>query len=130
MPQNEDTPNTPATVNPQVLDAIKEASFGAFGRFDNASSGKLDVGVEIARLKVAQATSLAIQDATDYQRNMMAIMTAVQSKAFTMMFTDPTQATVYQTISNQALEVMTKTAAFYANACSNAGAALEKYPSG
>jgi len=79
-----------STVNEQIIDAVQASTQYAFGLNNTLTNpavtgSRLSAGVAIAYDKVAQATSLAIQDATDYQRNVLAISGATQGKAMAMM---------------------------------------------
>jgi hypothetical protein len=84
-----DAPNPAGTVNQQILDAVQASTEYAFGLNNTLTSppvsgSRLSAGVAIAYDKVAQATSLGIQDATDYERNVLAIASAAQGKALAM----------------------------------------------
>jgi hypothetical protein len=78
-----------STVNAQIIDAVQASTEFAFGLNNTLTNpavtgSRLSAGVAIAYDKVAQATSLAIQDATDYERNVLAIASATQGKALAM----------------------------------------------
>src|ERR1700741_1797935 len=88
IPAQVGTPNR--TVNAQIIDAVQASTEFAFGLNNTltdppVTGSRLSAGVAIAYDKVAQATSLAIQDATDYERNVLAISSATQGKAMAMM---------------------------------------------
>jgi len=77
----------PPHVNPQILDAVSKSTSLVFE--PNAGKGSAaNAGVAIAYQKVAQAAALAVQDATDYQRNILSISTVAQGKALAMMFAE------------------------------------------
>lgn len=95
----------PSSVNQQILDAVKESTKFAFGVPESgdgllsaktettasrsgAGTPKYDAGMAIAYEKVAQATAYMVQDAADYQRNMMSINGTAQGKALAKMFED------------------------------------------
>lgn len=84
-------------VNPKIVDAVGKSTGFVFGLADNvsgapgssaASSQIYNAGDAIAFEKVAQATAYEIQDAADYQRNMLSINGAAQGKALALMFED------------------------------------------
>lgn len=77
-------------VNSQIVDAVETSTTWALG-FGNMGTGptsgvtRVSAGGAIAYDKAAQAAALAVQDAADYQRNMLSISTTVQGKAMAMM---------------------------------------------
>jgi hypothetical protein len=77
-------------VNSQIVDAVETSTTWALG-FGNMGAGpasgvtRVSAGGAIAYDKAAQAAALAVQDAADYQRNMLSISTTVQGKAMAMM---------------------------------------------
>lgn len=78
-------------VNKQIENAVKTSTNWALGfaPLDDGTETPFDKRVSaalaIAHDKAAQAAALSIQDAADYQRNMLSISTAVQGKAMTLM---------------------------------------------
>lgn len=75
------------SVNPQILDAVGKSIGFVFA--PNAGGAKgASAGAAIAYQKVAQAAALAVQDATDYQRNVLSISTVAQGKALALMFAE------------------------------------------
>lgn len=70
------------TVNPQILDAVKQTT-----TFVTSAAG--NTGTGIAYQKVSQAAALAIQDATDFMRNLMTISATATGVAMTKMVEDP-----------------------------------------
>ena len=77
-----------SAVNKQIIDAVQASTEYAFG-LNNAlqdSTGKdrLSASVAIAYDKAAQAAALGVQDATDYERNVLSISSATQGKALAM----------------------------------------------
>ncbi len=79
-------------VNPVILDAVKQSTMFAFGSIPSDSEGTTptyNAGEAIAYEKVAQACAYMVQDATDYQRNILSVNGAAQGKALALMFTDP-----------------------------------------
>ena len=77
-----------SAVNKQIIDAIQASTEYAFGLNNElqTSSGKsrLSAGVAIAYDKAAQAAALGVQDATDYERNILSISSTAQGKALAM----------------------------------------------
>ena len=81
-------------VNPQIVDAVTTSTEFALGFADlgtqtTAADTRISAGVAISYDKAAQAAAIAVQDAADYQRNMMSIATAVQGKAMAMILAAP-----------------------------------------
>ena len=78
-------------LNSQIVHAVRQST--AFV-FDPAASippssgtpASSNAGTAIAYQKVAQAAALAVQDGTDYQRNIMSISTVAQGQALALMF--------------------------------------------
>lgn len=85
MPDDFD-PALPA-VNPQILDAVGKSIGFVFAPNAGGAAGA-SAGAAIAYQKVAQAAALAVQDATDYQRNVLSISTVAQGKALALMFAE------------------------------------------
>ena len=75
-------------VNSQILDSVEQSTKFVFGS---------PAGTAIAYQKVAQACALAVQDATDYQRNVMSVSMAAQGKALALMMSDPANVERYAT---------------------------------
>lgn len=89
-------------VNPQIVDAVRVSSQYAFGVAPDmlpAAGGKSDgapaapgpaanAGAPIAYQKAAQALALSVQDAVDYQRNILSMTSAAEGKALQLMFED------------------------------------------
>jgi hypothetical protein len=81
---------TDPTVNNQIKDAVQTSTNWALGfaTLDGgtpSSATRVSAGGVIAYDKATQAAALSVQDAADYQRNVMSISTAVQGKAMAMM---------------------------------------------
>jgi hypothetical protein len=83
----EEPPSTSA-VNQQILGAVQASTEFAFGLnnqlYNSGGTDRLSAGVAIAYDKAAQAAALAVQDATDYQRNVLSVAAATQGKALAM----------------------------------------------
>lgn len=77
-----------STVNQQILDAVQASTEYAFGLNNELQkkdgTKRLSAGVAIAYDKAAQAAALGVQDATDYERNVLSIASAAQGKALAM----------------------------------------------
>jgi len=73
-------------VNSQIIEAVQRSTNFVFGLDDSfqTSGTALSSGATIAYEKAAQAAAFAIQDAVDYQRNMLSITSAAQGKALAM----------------------------------------------
>ncbi len=78
------------TVNPQIVDAVKESTKYAFGvpAASPDTTPTYNAGEAIAFEKVAQACAYMVQDGTDYQRNILSVNSAAQGKALALMFKD------------------------------------------
>lgn len=75
-------------VNAQILDAVNQTTSIMM---DNAPSE----GAAVAYQKVAQAAAFAVQDATDYNRNMENIAMAAQGVIVTKMLEDQSNIPIY-----------------------------------
>lgn len=95
-------------VNPQIVDAVKVSTRYAFGidpeilppggagnGAAGAGGGAADpggpaanAGTPIAYQKAAQALAYSVQDAVDYQRNILSMTSAAEGKALALMFED------------------------------------------
>ncbi|NBB65600.1 hypothetical protein GVN18_40770 [Pseudomonas sp. ODNR1LW] len=77
-------------VNSQIKDAVHTSTNWALGfaPLENGtpdSATRVSAGGAIAYDKAAQAAAISVQDAADYQRNVLSISTTVQGKAMAMM---------------------------------------------
>lgn len=136
-------------VAPQIVDAVKVSTEYAFGIIPGvtpsgssgssgptpaAAGGGLNAGTPIAYQKAAQALAFSVQDAVDYQRNILTMTSTAEGKALALMFED---------IAEQNLEALGEHAVVYilsmlgalagglvAEQITNAsGEALAKFPS-
>lgn len=77
-----------SAVNKQIIDAVQASTEYAFGLNNELQTSdgtkRLSAGVAIAYDKAAQAAALGVQDATDYERNVLSIASAAQGKALAM----------------------------------------------
>src|SRR5262245_24582151 len=81
MPAGDETP----PLNGPITQAVQATSDFVVGS---------PIGAAIAYQKVAQAAALRVQDATDYQRNVMSISTVAQGQALAKMFSAPPESVV------------------------------------
>jgi hypothetical protein len=77
-------------VNSQIKDAVQTSTNWALGFAPledgtPSSATRVSAGGVIAYDKAAQAAAISVQDAADYQRNVLSISTTVQGKAMAMM---------------------------------------------
>ena len=82
-----DEPTPP--LNSQVKQAVQATYDAVLG--PQGAPAK-EAGAAIAYQKVAQAAALRVQDATDYQRNIMSISTVAQGQALAKMFSAPPES--------------------------------------
>ena len=86
-PAPDPAPSSGPMVNTQILDAVAKSTGFVFGPQPDPTAGTgVPAGNAIAYEKAAQAAGLAVQDAADYQRNVLSISTVAQGKALAMMF--------------------------------------------
>jgi len=102
-PPNGNGDDATTFVNPQILDAVKQSTTYALGfetlpSVKNDRSNRVSAGGAIAYDKAAQAAALAVQDAADYQRNVLSVSNVAQAKALAMMFADKQNIPQYATI--------------------------------
>jgi hypothetical protein len=86
-------PDSTSAVNQQILGAVQASTDFVFGLKSQLQDAKPDgsrisAGAAIAYEKAAQAAAIAVQDAADYQRNVLSISTVAQGKALAMMLAD------------------------------------------
>lgn len=130
-----------SSVNPQILQAVKKSTNFAFGQpYDvtedpNAKAGKpaFSAGTAIAFEKVAQSAAFSVQDAVDYQRNMLAINGAAQGKALAMMFKDVASDDTQALEGHAVIFVLSLVGSFAAGLTAeyisnSAGKSLEAFP--
>lgn len=128
---NTDEPTTPVTVqtdalNPMIVQAVDFTN----ATMTNAVSAEAN---GIAYQKVAQATAFAIQDATDYLRNMMAMAGAAQGVALEKMIKaaaipDPPLMSAYQTVISTAQAAITVAEGVLKTTGTNASDVAKNYP--
>ncbi|UUX48045.1 hypothetical protein NUH88_11505 [Nisaea acidiphila] len=118
------TTNLPAGpgVNSMILDAVKQSNSAVLG-----ASG--ENGASIAYQKVAQAAAFAVQDSTDYLRNIMAMSAAATGVALQKMVANPSEATLYEPILTQANLAVTNARTNFTDVGSAAGTIVKDFPS-
>ena len=112
MSDNQQEPNA---VNGQIVDAVKTSTGAVMGSFntypDKAVStphGTSTVYANtIAYPKVSQAAAFAVQDATDYLRNIMTMSTTAQGVIFKLMVENEAKAPLYIPILEQVQAAVT-----------------------
>lgn len=125
--QKSASPSVPATtgpgVNSQILDAVKQSNSAVLGSAANNGSA-------IAYQKVAQAASFAVQDSTDYLRNIMAMSSAATGVALKKMVENPATAAQYTPVLTAAQDAVTAAQENFAAVGSAAGTVVSGFPSG
>ena len=112
--------NVPA-VNPQIVDAVQVTK-------SNVMDVAGEEGQAIAYQKVAQAAAFAVQDSTDYLRNIETMSTAAQGVALTLMI--QTQNPFYLQVITAAQEAVTAAQTNFAAVGSAASTVATEFPSG
>jgi len=126
-------PSTSPGVNSQIVDAVRKSTGFVYGlepvgTASEAGVQQFNAGTSIAYEKAAQAAALAVQDATDYQRNVMSVSAVAQGKALAMMLADPATATQYLTPYVLALVGSFAAGVTASLASVEAGKALQAFP--
>jgi hypothetical protein len=113
----------PSKVNAQIVDVINQVQLATM-----APQVVLTSGAGKAYQAVAQATAIAVVDATDALRNISTIATTAVGVAMAQYLAtgDPKYATVMQT----AQSMMKEAAADYATIGTTSAAVLKGFPSG
>ena len=91
-------PDATPLLNKQIVDAVKTSTDFVFGLQPKSDGTRISAGAAIAYEKAAQAAALAVQDAEDYQRNVLSISTVAQGKALALMFAEPANIDTYAKI--------------------------------
>jgi len=132
----EENANTPLvspaqSVNPQILDAVKQSNSQVLKPDLSASSGgdpTSAVAISVAYQKVAQAAAFAVQDGTDYQRNMMAISMTAQGVIMEMMIKDKANIPIYTPVLALIQEAVTAATAEFTAVGTAATAVATEFP--
>lgn len=82
-------------VNSQIVDAVTTSTefalgFAPLGTQTTEAGSRISAGAAISYDKAAQAAAISVQDATDYQRDVMSISAVVQGKAMAEILASPT----------------------------------------
>jgi len=110
-----------ALVNPQILDAVTKTQ-----GFVLKTAG--DEGKGIAYQKVSQAAAFAVQDATDYLRNIMTISMTAQGIALQKMVEAPAQAAIYTPILEAAQQAVVTAQTNFAGVGTAAAGVVNAFP--
>lgn len=110
-------------VNSMILDAVKQSNSAVLGSASNNGSA-------IAYQKVAQATAFAVQDSTDFLRNIMAMSAAATGVALKKMVEDPTTAPKYTPVLDAAQKAVTAAQSNFEAVGTSAGKVVSGFPSG
>jgi hypothetical protein len=122
-----DDPDPPLpAVNAQILDAVGKSIGFVFAPNAGGAAGS-SAGAAIAYQKVAQAAALAVQDATDYQRNILSISTVAQGKALALMFAEK-KVDPYAEILQQAILASTSAVKIFGEIGAAAAAVAGNFP--
>lgn len=100
-----------SAVNSQIIDAVKQSTDFVYASPPNDLAPGHGTGTvyanTVAYPKVSQAAAFAVQDATDYLRNITAMSTAAQGVIFSMMVKNKEQAPLYIPILQQVQAAVT-----------------------
>jgi len=129
-PPEADSPAVPAPppastgpgVNSVILDAVKQSNTAVLGAAGNN-------GAAIAYQKVAQAASFAVQDSTDYLRNIMAMSSAATGVALKKMVETPATAGQYKPVLEAAQAAVTAAQKNFQEVGTAAGKVVGGFPS-
>lgn len=108
-------------VNAQILDAVKQTTSIMM---ENAPSE----GAAVAYQKVAQAAAFAVQDATDYNRNMENIAMAAQGVIVTKMLEDQSNIPIYTPVLAILQEMVVAASTNMATVGTTAAATVTGFP--
>lgn len=110
-------------VNSVILDAVKQSNSAVLGASGNN-------GAAIAYQKVAQAAAFAVQDSTDYLRNIMAMSSAATGVALKKMVENPATAAQYTPVLTAAQDAVTAAQTNFQAVGTSAGSVVSGFPSG
>ncbi|WP_420402834.1 RebB family R body protein [Nisaea sp.] len=110
-------------VNSQILDAVTQSNGAVLGAAGSNGSA-------IAYQKVAQAAAFAVQDSTDYLRNIMAMSSAATGVALKKMVENPATAAQYTPVLTAAQTAVTEAQKNFSAVGSAAGTVVDGFPSG
>lgn len=112
----------PKQVNPQIVNAVRHNT--AFV-LDNAGKEGKAIGYQ----KASQAAAFAVQDATDYMRNIMAISMTAQGIALQKMVENPATVSAYEPILQAAQLAVTQAQLNFAAVGTSAAEVTNDFPS-
>lgn len=110
-------------VNSMILDAVKQSNSAVLGAAGSNGSA-------IAYQKVAQAAAFAVQDSTDYLRNIMAMSSAATGVALKKMVENPATAAQYTPVLTAAQGAVTAAQENFTAVGTAAGTVVSGFPSG
>ncbi len=109
-------------VNAQIVDSVNQSIKAVIGTAP-------DQGAAVAYQKVAHATSFAVQDATDYNRNIENIAMTAQGVIITKMLEDQANIPIYTPVLATIQEMVIAASTNLATVGSTAAAVLTAFPS-
>ncbi len=109
------------TVNPQILSAVSSTNTSVLGASKETGQG-------VAYQKVSQAAAFAVQDATDYMRNVMTVALTAQGIALKLMI--ETKDPSYVPVLTAAQEAVTAAQTAFGAIGASAGQVVTNFPSG
>lgn len=109
-------------VNAQILDAVKQSTAMVM---DSAANS----GAASAYQKVAQATAFAVQDATDYSRNVENIAMTAQGVIVAKMLADQSSIPIYTPVLATLQEMVIAASTNLATVGATAATIASSYPS-
>lgn len=130
-----DTEQEPNEVNGQIVDAVETSTGAVMGSFKtypdqtvSPAHGTSTVYANtIAYPKVSQAATFAVQDATDYLRNIMTMSTTAQGVIFKLMVENEAKAPLYIPILQQVQAAVTASQENLQAVGNSAAAVLSKF---
>lgn len=113
---------TSGGVNAQILDAVKQTNAAVMGSAANQ-------GAATAYQKVAQSTAFAVQDATDYSRNVENIAMTAQGVIVAKMLADQSSIPIYTPVLATLQEMVIAASTNLATVGATAATIASTYPS-
>ncbi len=112
---------TSGGVNPQIIDAVSQSSAAVMGTAANQ-------GAATAYQKVAQAAAFAVQDATDYSRNVENIAMTAQGVIVAKMLEDQSNIPIYTPVLATLQEMVVAASTNLATVGTTASAIATEFP--
>jgi hypothetical protein len=130
-----DSEQNPIEVNGQIVDAVKTSTGAVMGSFKAYPDKEVSpvhgtstvYANTIAYPKVSQAAALAVQDATDYLRNMMTMSSTAQGVILKLMVENEAKAPLYIPILQQVQAAVTASQKNLEAVGSSAAAVMSKF---